>query len=77
MFCAVLCLFKIYAWVKYGKINGIASNSFCSEGTPTKIINNTWTRQAKIYKSHNLYIKIQVFRESGIVTEKITLEMPG
>jgi pectate lyase len=55
----------------------MASNSFYSEETPKKNINNTWTKQAKIYKSHNLFINIQVFRESGIVTEKITLEVPG
>jgi hypothetical protein len=33
----------------------MASNSFYSEGTCTKIINNAWTRQAKIDKSH-IYI---------------------
>ena len=61
MFCAGLHLFKILhmGWVQEDKESRkMASNSFYSERTCIKIINNTWTRQVETYKSHNLYKNI-------------------
>lgn len=55
MFCAGLRLFKILQVQEDKWSHRMASNSFYSEGTCTKIINNAWTRQAKIDKSH-IYI---------------------